>query len=337
MRSLTAHIKRVSLAVVALSSLSLYQSALAATGETTAGTDISNTATVNYTVGTVPQTAINSTPVTFKVDKKVDLTVANGAGVDTVPGATNVGLPFTVSNTGNDTDSFTLTPANATGDSFDTSAFAVYLDVGVVGTYEPGIDTLVGAPVSMARDTTINVLIVSTIPGTALNGNTANMTLTATTTSTATAGAETPTVVDVVFADAGRNGTEVDTNTYTIATATLTVTKTATVLADPINCPGGVGTCGANLPKAIPGATVEYTITVSNSSTTVAASLVQVTDAFTTVVSPTTAYVAGSIAKTGGTAAAPTDANVVGNTVTVPVGTLAVSSAATVTFRVTVN
>ncbi len=331
MKSFTAQIKRVSLAVLALSSVSLYQSAFAAPGETTAGTDISNIATVNYTVGSVAQTAINSNTTTFEVDKKVDLTVANGAGVTTVPGAANVGLPFTVSNTGNDTDSFTLAAANLAGDNFDTTGFAVYLDAGTVGVYDAGVDTLVAAPVAIARDTTINVLIVSTIPGTVVNGNLANMTLTATTTSTATVGAESAAVVDIVFADAGNNGTEVDTNTYTISTATLSVVKSAVVVSDPVN--------GATNPKAIPGAVVRYTITVTNGGAA-AATAVTLTDNIPT----NTTYVANSMTLN---AAALTDiADVDGGTTTgAPVTSLSVNAGtvaaaggtATVTFNVTVN
>ncbi len=86
MKSFTAQIKRVSFALVALSSVGLYSNVFAAVGETTAGATISNTATVDYTVGGVNQTDINSLPATFLVDKKVDLTVSDDGGVNTVPG-----------------------------------------------------------------------------------------------------------------------------------------------------------------------------------------------------------------------------------------------------------
>jgi uncharacterized repeat protein (TIGR01451 family) len=332
MKSLSVHIKRAGLAMVALSSVGVMPSVWAAVGETTAGTSISNTAAVNYQVGGVAQTQVSSNATSFLVDKKVDLTVANGAGVTTVPSATNVGLPFTVTNTGNASDSFTLAAANvAAGDDFDASAFAVYIDNGVIGTYEPGIDTLVSAPVAIARDTTINVLIVSTIPGTPVNADTADMTLTATTTSTATAGAESAAVVDVVFADAGNNGTELDTNTYTISTATLAVVKSAVVVSDPVN--------GATNPKAIPGAVVRYTITVTNNGAA-AATAVTLTDTIPT----NTSYVANSMTLNAAalTDAADADGGVTtGAPVTslsVNAGTVAASGGvATVTFNVTVN
>jgi uncharacterized repeat protein (TIGR01451 family) len=335
MKSLTAHIKRASLktgiALIVLSAVGVMPNVWAAAGETLAGTSISNTATVKYSVGGVNQPDLTSNASAFLVDKKVDLTVAKGSGVTTVPSAVNVGLPFTVANTGNADDSFTLTAANvAAGDNFDTTAFAVYLDVNGNGIYDIG-DTAIGGPVTITRDNSIKVLIVSTIPNTVVNGNTANMTLTAMTTSIKTVGAESAAVVDVVFADAGNNGTEVDTNTYTISTATLAVVKSAAVISDPIN--------NITNPKAIPGAVVEYTITVTNSGGAAATS-VSLTDNIPT----NTIYVAGSM-KLGATTLTDTaDADGGATTgapvtlITVNAGSVAGSGGtATVKFRVTVK
>lgn len=330
MKSFTAQIKRVSFALVALSSVGLYSNVFAAVGETTAGATISNTATVDYTVGGVNQTDINSLPATFLVDKKVDLTVSDDGGVNTVPGATLVGLPFTVTNTGNASDTFTLAAADVTtGDQFNVSSYAIYIDVNNDNAYDAG-DTLVAGNVTIPRDSAINVLIVSTIPGAVVNGNTAQMTLTATTTSAATTGVESPTAVDVVFADAGNNGTEVDTNTYTIVTATLAVVKSAAVVSDPVN--------GATNPKAIPGATVRYTIAVTNSGTA-SATAVTLTDN----IPANTTYVANSM--TLNTVALTDAADLDGGTTTgapvtslsVNAGTVAAAGNATVTFNVTVN
>jgi uncharacterized repeat protein (TIGR01451 family) len=336
MKSLTAHIKRAGLktgiALIVLSAVGAMPNVWAAAGETTAGTSISNTATVNYSVGGVSQTAVPSNASAFLVDKKVDLTVAKGSGVTTVPGGSNIGLPFTVANTGNASDSFTLTAANvAAGDNFDTTAFAVYLDVNGNGVYDAGTDTAIAAPVTIARDASIKVLIVSTIPGTVINGNTANMTLTATTTSTKTAGAESATVVDVVFADAANDGTEKDTNTYTISTATLAVVKSAVVISDPVN--------NATNPKAIPGAVVEYTITVTNSGAA-AATAVTLTDN----IPANTTYVAGSMKLGAATLTDAADADG-GVTTGAPVTSISVNAgsiagsggSSIVKFRVTVN
>ncbi|MGK0273110.1 MAG: hypothetical protein ACI88H_003788, partial [Cocleimonas sp.] len=68
---------------------------------TAAGTDIDNTAVINYSVGGTPQTLIesseggnstpgatNGTPTTFKVDKKIDVLVTTGTDVNAIPGET---------------------------------------------------------------------------------------------------------------------------------------------------------------------------------------------------------------------------------------------------------
>jgi uncharacterized repeat protein (TIGR01451 family) len=339
MKSLTEHIKRVSLVMVALSSVVAIPSAFAATGETTAGTDISNTATVNYTVGSASQAPVSSLPATFKVDKRIDFTVASGSGKSTSPGATGVGLPFTVSNTGNTDENFTLAAANdlLATDNFDIVTSAVYLDIGIIGTYEPGIDTLISSPQPITRDTTINVLIVSTIPVysnpptntiSIVNGNTSVMKLTATATSAATVGAETPGTVDVVYADTGRDGIQAASNTYTIGTAQISVQKTSTVISDPLN--------NTTNPKAIPQAIVEYTITVTNGSATVPATAVRVVDTLPTQ----TTYEVGTLTLDG--APIPDAGNTVGSPVTginTAANTFTVTNAApkVVKFRVKIK
>jgi hypothetical protein len=71
------------------------------------------------------------------------------------------------------------------------------------------------------------------------------------------------TAVDVDSAGAAQdvvqNGQHSDSSSYTVGAAELTVQKTSAVLWDPIN--------GNSNPKAIPGAYVQYTITVSNAGT----------------------------------------------------------------------
>lgn len=60
---------------------------------------------------------------------------------------------------------------------------------------------------------------------------------------------------------------------YTIQSAALTVTKASITLYDPINL--------ETLPKAIPGATVRYTVTIANAAGAAAATLTSVTDVLT--------------------------------------------------------
>lgn len=73
-------------------------------GGTTPGTDINNQATLNYKVGATDQPPVTSdgdtgTPgnqvTTFKVDRKVDLTVVNNGGATVIPNTDDQVLPFT--------------------------------------------------------------------------------------------------------------------------------------------------------------------------------------------------------------------------------------------------
>jgi uncharacterized repeat protein (TIGR01451 family) len=343
MTSFVAHIQRAglakaSLAVVMLSSLGAMQSAYAV--GTAAGTDITNTATVNYTVGGVDQTPVSSNITTFEVDRKVDFTVTNGVATTTTPGAANQAVMFTVANTGNGTDSFTFEPTNQAGDNFNVTNLRVFRDNGSTPNVFDNGDTeiLPATSVAFTADESIVFFIVSDIPVAATNGQNSVVRLTATTTSTETPGADTPTQVDVVFADAGGDGIQFDDNQYNVQAATLAVVKSAAIIDDPVN--GN----GANR-KAIPGATIEYSIVVTNSGT-VNAAAVTLSDA----IPANTAYVPGSmtLALGAGPATALTDAvdadggsttgSPVVTAITVVAGSVASGGGtATVTFRVTIN
>jgi len=73
--------------------------------------------------------------------------------------------------------------------------------------------------------------------------------------------------VENVFADAGNDNSEADQDGFIVVSADLAVTKSYAVIA---------GDLGSGLP--IPGATIEYTIEIVNSSTTTAADPVQIGD-----------------------------------------------------------
>ena len=108
MKSIKQQMRRARLAVVALGLIGATPSAFAA--GTDFGTDITNTASVNYSVSGVPQTAINSSPTgnstpgtagvptTFKVDKKIIFVAeeTNNAATVTSPGLTQVVTVFRV-------------------------------------------------------------------------------------------------------------------------------------------------------------------------------------------------------------------------------------------------
>ena len=275
---------------------------------TTSGTNVSNTATINYEVGTVPQTAIESspagnsnpgvgagTPTTFVVDNRVDLTVSesNGTYTDVIPNAQDQALVFTVTNDGNTTQDFALSAlANATDPfggaaNFNAANLQVFVDVNANGTYELATDTATYID-ELAEDTTVTVFVIADIPASQASGDISAFTLTARVhdagsagslgaLTNETAGADTA-GVDVVFADgtgatdALRDASHSATDAYQVLSAQLSIQKVATVIRDPFNLDTN--------PKHIPGAYVQYVITVSNAgSAGDSAILTTITDA----------------------------------------------------------
>lgn len=259
-----------------------------ASSDNKAGDTISNTASVTFTVGGVPQTANPTGSADFTVDRLVDVIVASTGAASTTPGAAQAAVRFTVTNNTNDTMDFALVGANVgAGDQFDaTGPFTYYIDDGD-GNFEPGAGD--GAAVTfldeVTSDAVVSVWVVAAIPNGLNNGDEANVTLLATAhdagaagmgaLTTETAGANTA-GVDSVFGDgdgdvdADQDGAHSATSNYVISSAAIGVTKSSAIISDPIN--------GTTNPKAIPGATMVYCIAVDNGSATVPATAVTITD-----------------------------------------------------------
>jgi uncharacterized repeat protein (TIGR01451 family) len=291
---------RAGSALLALAALGALPQAFAA--GTAASTTINNRATVNFTVGGVAQTPIESSPTgnstpgvnagantAFLVDNKVDLTVTESGGAATTvsPGQLAVVTTFVVTNTGNSAQAYQLTPTNnASGgtlfsnvDNSDVSNLRVFVDANNNGTYEPATDTATTIA-TLAADANVRVFIVADVPATATNSQFANVRLTAAaavnntpaTLLTQSAGADNPATVEIVFADgagagdAARDGRHSGDDQYAVQSAALSILKSSAVTSDPVN--------GATNPKAIPGATVEYTVTLTNSGAVAAAGVV---------------------------------------------------------------
>lgn len=257
---------------------------------TASNTTISNSATLAYTVGGVGQTDITSAAATFKVDNKVNLTVAKVADANVIPSAAKQALAFTVTNNGNTSQRYALS-VTAGAENFTTNiaSTSIYLDVNADNAWDAGDTLYVDASTfgNVAADASLKILIVADITTPNTNGQTAVFNLVATTVDTGTttvtletAGADTPGSVDVVFADAAgsaagdgaRGGQHSVSATYTIASAAITVTKSATLLCDPYNATGATR-------KNIPGSMTRWTITVSNGAGGSDATLTTITDA----------------------------------------------------------
>ena len=324
---------------------------------TAAGSTITNTVTVNYQVGTVAQTATGASN-SFIVDRKINLTVAEVGTTTTQvsPGQLAAVTTFTVTNTSNATLDFALTAAQQVGgagahsntDSFDVSNVKIYVDTNGNGTYDAGTDTLVTYLDELAADTAKTVFVVADVPLSLTTGAVSAVTLTATgkeggtaasqgvalseTTTANTAGMDTVYADGAGATDSARNADFSAKDDYTVLAAALTVTKTSVVISDPLN--------GTTNPKAIPGATIEYCIIVSNAAGSAAASSVAINDPLPSTVTYNSTYgiflngtVTSGTCNFDGTAGGSYATGTVSGTIS----SVAASETKTLRFRATIN
>ena len=334
---------------------------------TVAGTVISNQAQASYTVNGSAQSSSSNT-ATFVVDRKVNFTLVTDQAANTQVNLsqTNAVLSFRLTNTTNGTQDFILDAdqaALAAGilpgtDNFDMSNVRIFVDSNGNGVYDAGVD--VGTYIDeLSPDASVEIFLVADVPNQA-NANLAFLSLHATVAAGGTANTRgaalvatdlllpnSDTDVDIVFADGdsdgaylgdfARNGQARAYAAFEVGTHAidLSFVKTQHVVSDGINLTN---------PRAIPGAVVEYCLTVRNQTLLTAATGLSLTD----VVPANTTYVAGSIT-VGDPGAlgvcnintAPlSDAsayNASTRTITAALGTLAGGGARAVAFRVTLN
>ena len=270
MLSVLKQMRRVGLAVVALGSIAASGPVFAQ--NTASGTPISNTATVNYSVNSVNQTPVSAS-TSFLVDTVINLNVTGGVTYNVPPNALAQVATYTVTNTSNITSNFNLgvTDETAAANDFDMSNLVIHVDNGD-GLYN-AVDDTATSITGLARGASRIVFVTGDVPAGALNNEDAPVRLTATAIEPVSGLAwvndtnvDDPAVVQIVVAD----DVAFADDTFHIQTATLGVTKSSAVITDNLVPPS------AN-PKAIPGATVEYTITIANTGSQ-AATLQSISD-----------------------------------------------------------
>lgn len=270
MLSVLKQMRRVGLAVVALGSIAVSGTVFAQ--NTPSGTSISNTATVNYAVNSVNQTPVSAS-TSFLVDTVINLNVTGAVTYNVTPGALGQVATYTVTNTSNITSDFTLvvTDETAAANDFDMSNLVVHVDNG--DNVYNAVDDTATSITGLASGASRTVFVTGDVPGAATNNQDAPVRLTATAINPSDSlawvndtNADDPDVVQIVVANDDAFGDD----TFHIQTATLGVTKSSAVITDNLVPPS------AN-PKAIPGATVEYTITIANTGSQ-AATLQSISD-----------------------------------------------------------
>jgi uncharacterized repeat protein (TIGR01451 family) len=309
---------------------------------TPAGTLITNTATLSYSIGGIPEAPIASAPASLQVAEIINLTLVwqDGAPVSVASPDTNDALTFLLTNTGNGVERFTLTRNNLlAGDNYDPlngSAGAIFLESGLapgLQTSGPTADTLYVAGVNdpdLPADVSRTVYVVSNTPAGLVSGNAGLATLAAAATTPGAAGAAPGTTlaglgtggVDAVVgasqAQASRTGS------YLVSDVALSVVKTVVSVLDPRG--------GSNVEA---GSVLTYRITVTLSGTGGVNNLI-----ITDPLPAQTTYVAGSMLVNGATRTDAVDADNArfsANTVTVDFGNTASPVVHVIDFRATVN
>ena len=249
---------------------------------------------VSYEVGTVLQDVVESAPgagnsvpgagngtaTSFVVDNRVDFSLAQvGTAHTTVtPGQTDAFVEFLLSNDGNSPQDFIMAVSQLnTGDGLvntldDSNVDMANLRVRVGNGGGVPVLTDLAYGDEIAPDTTVTVYVfgdADLILG-LVNGDVANIELSATVAAAGAAlspgaplnddvlNADTA-GLEVVFAEGGAvlgDGVVTDRDGFEVSSAGLTVSKIVNVVSDPFN--------GTTNPKAIPGAVVEYVITITN-------------------------------------------------------------------------
>jgi uncharacterized repeat protein (TIGR01451 family) len=279
------------------------------------GVQVDNSATVNFEVNGNAQTAVVSNTASFVVDRRVDFTVSRmGTALTPVSvGDNQVFVDFYVTNLSNGDLDFNLAFLNlipADGDIYpgqpDSGVDMSNISISVSAASDPtpgaGPDPVFGAASvidNLPEDQSIRVRLYADAPAVAANGAVAGLSLTAVAADPGTgvdlvaSGSWTPATVDNVFADAGNDNSESNTDGFLLQAAALVVSKTGDVISDPLN--SGL---------AIPGARIEYSIELDNSTGLVAATDISISDAIDSDVTfVTDAYSGGAanVSFSGGT------------------------------------
>lgn len=312
---------------------------------TSAGTAITNTATVDYTIGGDPIVYTRSASDAFSVLEVIDVTVTwqDGSNVPVGSPHANAVTTFQVSNTGNGPEAFLLsTDHEMIGDDFDPlPAMPATLwqeSNGTIGLQTTGgtIDMPIvsGNPISLSADGAATVYILSNIPGAISDTHSGHVRLTADATTTGASGATAGTLLpgagvggDAMVGTTNADGTAE--GAYTVSAPRVTLFKSIAQIIDPY---------GGNQPYT--SARVTYRIRVDVSGSGEAENLV-ITDA----IPDNTTYVPGSIQVDG---ILQTDADdgpvdscnfnvTASNTITVSMGDTMAPATRFIEFSVTIN
>lgn len=327
---------------------------------TDAGVTVVNRASVDYSVNGEDQEDIESSPngnttpgaglgedTTFVVDRRVNFTVSQDDDIPVVqPATTGHVMVFTITNLSNSELDFEITLNTAANGSItidgQTASGAALNPVAPDILYVE----------NLAEDDTVDITVTGDAPGTLVDGDVAIHLLQvdardpAGDSATPVAlvdgegSADDPDAIDNVFMDTDNDAQEIAADGVAIASASLEITKAVSVYSDPFN---GVSADA----KAIPDAILEYTITIDNTSGSLAADNIVVTDVILddTVLYEADSYGGGGDATIDAVECDADDNNPANDgcgfdgtdTFTFQIATIAAGGSSTITYRVRVN
>ncbi len=241
---------------------------------TSAGTPIENRATVTYNAGAGTISA-DSDIVTFKVQELVKATIAKlDSGIIRVSSPQDdASMKFRIKNDGNGSEGFKIVVTQDSGDHFDVTLGNIYIDDGD-GILDTAIDTLYNnsSPPAIAADGSIVIWVTSKIPPGFTNNKIANLNVSAVSHTFILDNQSNPNAGDVVIGG-GDNSTDAVnaiavtsvTSTYQVSDINVSITKAVTATRDNLGAGGN---------KAVPGAEVDYLLTVTVSGSGIATDVV---------------------------------------------------------------
>ena len=159
-----------------------------------AGTSIGNQATATYTDGAGTTRTVTSNVVTTVVQQVASLTLTTN-NTTTAAVGNMVSYPHVLTNTGNGTDTYTISVAQAGGNPFNLSNATIYYDANGNGQVDPGDTVISNGSVSPAvpAGKAISLIVQGTVPASA--SGTSSLTITAT---SSTDGSKTASNTDAV-------------------------------------------------------------------------------------------------------------------------------------------
>ncbi len=331
-------------AVVSICLSCLWAGAAFALG-TTAGTSITNTATVDYTLGSDPTVHTNSATDNFNVVEIIDVVVIwqDGSNVPVNSPLADAVLTYQIINTGNGPEDFQVSAIfNVSGDDFNpTPALPTTLWIESNSTIglqtsgaSPDTPLAVGGSISLNADATAIIYLLSDIPGGLADTQVGHVQLNADAATPGAAGSAAGTELSGagVGGDAMVGSTNADGSaqgSYEVSAPQVALTKSIARIVDPY---------GGSQPYT--SAIITYRILVDVTGIGLAEGLV-----ITDVIPVNTTFVAGSITLDGAAQTDPDDAptdtsdfNVTApDAVTVVLGDTVAPATRTIEFSVTID